>query len=369
MHRFIFFNPDHVADYEQWLRDEKLQLREVLNDDAYMEVQVFQKYIIPKLDMGSMWSAVFDTCLKFKGAKSDCTSIHCRRESEQKRCKGVLFNCAEISGIADVCYAPLSSERRYNWMKIDESKIFVRNDSCLTVQRVAPEFRSGLCMCDCEYVEGNMNRHFSLGEALSSLSDNEIIIGARLVLRCHVFHIQIKQGKLREYGFVDDDTEWVEIDEVSQSSSSSDLTADKMLHTVTWNRDTIIVGTIMGNPNMILTGLRFGVINGKLELLIRLTAFDFETGKLNESITGWSSLDRDAREDAKFMTTNLRSDLGQRTMPLLNKLDVVVDPVTPLIGAGLFVYEDPKRVQYLGLQLIHHSLDMFSWKYLHPPSY
>ena len=109
-----------------------------------------------------------------------------------------------------------------------------------------------------------------------------VVTDVRLQKENNVVHIQIKQGKLLPGGLIDvDTTHWKPIENYSISDRT--LTNGKDFHTITGKEKTVLLDDLDMLENHVLTGLKFGRQNGFLKLEIRVTHFDFATGKLGNS--------------------------------------------------------------------------------------
>ncbi|KAJ8668857.1 hypothetical protein QAD02_000116 [Eretmocerus hayati] len=392
--RYIFNTSGNYHEreryYDDWLNTEEASLRKILGDniqtaekairnssqtilpcaqstkekdDLFMEVQAFRKYVTYKVDENDgMWNLIVSTCPKSNNTGLGLIYHKCDQKVMRSKCYGSLTNCEQIgrNSTADVCFAPANSGREYNWIEVDDKELFGRNDSCASLGGLGGDKLHELHMCSCERAEKNLNRHFSLAEVTSDLNDNKVITGARLIVRSHIFHIQIKQKELGENGLLHGDDIWKEIDDSSLPSYPLENDhSHAMIHTITRNKNTIVVGETFGRSDEILTGFRFTVVDGKLELQTRVTSFDFLKAKLDKSKSRWVSVDSTLRKEIKFVTSDLVTDLGQRTMPLLYRQEVGANPPIPLTGGGLSVREDVGKVQYIGLWLRHLNLDKY----------
>ena len=109
-----------------------------------------------------------------------------------------------------------------------------------------------------------------------------VVTDVRFQKENNVVHIQIKQGKLLPGGLIDIDTiHWKPIENYTITDKT--LTNGKDFHTITWKEKTVLLDDLDMLGNHVLTGLKFSRQNGFLKLEIRVTRFNFATGKLGDS--------------------------------------------------------------------------------------
>lgn len=131
-------------------------------------------------------------------------------------------------------------------------------------------------------------------------------------------------------------------------------------HTISWLNRSIDLDTVM-DADRVVTGVRFRVVNSHLRLEVRVTNFNYQTGKLidiqrsewtynNSTITKMplevQYPDRSTRSTQKsipirgknhyinFQPTDIRKDAAQSTIPFIDPTPVVSD--TPLGGVGIY---------------------------------
>lgn len=139
-------------------------------------------------------------------------------------------------------------------------------------------------------------------------------------------------------------------------------------HTLSWQNRSINLDTLVAPPGYVLTGIRFNVINGNLVLAIRVTRFDFKSGRLFDSFEWISNynefrqpieLDRPSESSHKsktksipdtspnryvqFQPTDIDKDGGQTTVPYIDVQLVQApnDKPTLLSGAGIYYKGEP----------------------------
>lgn len=135
-----------------------------------------------------------------------------------------------------------------------------------------------------------------------------------------------------------------------------------------WDKRSIDLDDLNGPASHVVTGVRFRLIGAHLNLEIRLTEFDFSTGKLidPEIKSYWHSNDNtDASKDKRiaikltnpnvptktiaksepdsktnqyieFTNSDMESDGAQTTVPFMDSQDVISEPPVPLSGIGIY---------------------------------
>lgn len=113
-----------------------------------------------------------------------------------------------------------------------------------------------------------------------------IITGMRFVFENNTLRIQIEQGKLIDYGKIDQpSTQWKNI------TYKSDSDTEKNYYNVTYMNDVIFLNDLEAPKNSVLTGLRFETVNfglrTALALAIRATPFNYQTGQIDSKNSQW----------------------------------------------------------------------------------
>lgn len=107
-----------------------------------------------------------------------------------------------------------------------------------------------------------------------------IVTGNRFRKKDRVFHLQIQEGHLGAEGSVDSSTvQWkkLPINSVNDTSNQSEY------HTLKYNERAIDLNEVKGTAGHVLTGVRFVVSDGHLNLQAKMSLFDFATGQLGSS--------------------------------------------------------------------------------------
>lgn len=134
-------------------------------------------------------------------------------------------------------------------------------------------------------------------------------------------------------------------------------------HTLSWQNRSIYLDTLIAPAGYVLTGIRFNAVNGHLVLAIRVTRFDFKSGRLFDSFE-WISNYNENRQPielgrpsesshkskshsipftsenryVQFQPSDIDKDGGQTTVPFID-VQLVQPPndrPTLLSGAGIY---------------------------------
>ena len=117
---------------------------------------------------------------------------------------------------------------------------------------------------------------------------NSFVTGARFQEENGVIHIQIQQAQLLPNGLVNLSTaEWTPVD--NYTINSGGVLTGRDYHAKTWKERTLLLDELDSPITDILTGLRFKLTGGSLKLEIRVTNFNFTTGRLIPDNTRWYS--------------------------------------------------------------------------------
>lgn len=144
-------------------------------------------------------------------------------------------------------------------------------------------------------------------------------------------------------------------------------------HTLSWFNRSIDLDTVIDSERVV-TGVRFRVIDSHLRLEVRVTNFDFESGKLVDiPYSAWiynnatrkiqlelQNPDRPTRTRFKsipvrgknhyvnFQPSSIEKDAAQSTVPFIDKTGV--EAMTPLAGVGIYLktYKHNNKYGYGG---------------------
>ncbi|XP_057328817.1 uncharacterized protein LOC130669770 [Microplitis mediator] len=292
------------------------------------------------------------------------------------------YECQYISSSYDICEA-MSDSRRYSWFN-DSNGIVYGNgtggcDSPL--KSVSSElaffkFRyCDYCMCTCLKKTNDKETisAISFREQVTDINNNRAVVGVRFVESNHMIHVQIKEKHMEKPGFTSPDS-WKELENFQYNETGKNF----------YNSDNTVLepGIDYGHPKSVnfddliapkgyvITGvrLRFAVDGDNkpdleaaaIELHIRVTPFDYFTGKLiNLTQTHWiipeytsrreliltdpdnplkspvNVIDSKKDQFIRFRNSDLKKDAGQTTVPFFDAQDVEGEKLYPLGGMGI----------------------------------
>lgn len=160
-----------------------------------------------------------------------------------------------------------------------------------------------MCFCDEEGIYSD--RYFSLRQSVSNVTENKVVTGLRFTKRNRIIHLQIQHGELLAHGVINDTTlEWVPVDDMKITDRFVYNRQDYF--TLNWENRALDLDVLQGESgnqqkdgyvltgnsrnkctpeyNFLnyfkITGVRFKIIGSHLNFEIRVTPFDYETGKL-----------------------------------------------------------------------------------------
>ncbi|XP_051859581.1 uncharacterized protein LOC127565424 [Drosophila albomicans] len=228
-----------------------------------------------------------------------------------------------------------------------------------------------LFRCDPPLQKGNITsnvdeiRFFNLRETLSDVKANKVVTGVRFVKSNRVFHLQIQQGQLLPRGFINASTvEWKPV----SSYEIDDLNIQERVdyHALSKRSHALDLDEVMktDDKTFIVTGVRFRVVDGHLNLQVHLSKFDFLKGELVNSI--WHSKENAHNRQQIVLTPPVNSsqplskdnqyleftleDNPQKTVPIIDVQEVASDPSVPLAGIGIYYrasgFVAPKIISY-----------------------
>lgn len=140
--------------------------------------------------------------------------------------------------------------------------------------------------------------------------------------------------------------------------------------------------TIVGQRDQLLTGVRFALVNGHLQLQARFTYFDESLGKLDTKVESkWQTNYKDKRElivsdhlhvpiDSprqstqessadghyiRFGPTGWVHDMAQTTVPFFDTVAVESNDDKPVSGVGIFYKTTPGYAGFLAPKLVMYD--------------
>lgn len=185
--------------------------------------------------------------------------------------------------------------RRYEYIEYENGRVLGQKASCTRgTTKVDSWWRwifwhCSYCLCTCDEESNKSDRYFSLREATSNVSANNVVTGLRFRKINRIVHLQIQEGKLLGRGMVNSSTiQWRPVAEFRLTDRAIQKNVD--YHTMAWNRRAIDTDDLMAPAQHVVTGVRLRTVGTHLNLEIRVTEADFETGELREP-SSWHSND------------------------------------------------------------------------------
>lgn len=94
-----------------------------------------------------------------------------------------------------------------------------------------------------------------------------------------IIHLQIQEGTLGPRGTVNGSSAaWKKMPEFKITDRN--VTTGVDYHTLSWKQRGIDLNEVKGRPGQVVTGVRFVTVGSHLNLEVRMTEFEFETGRL-----------------------------------------------------------------------------------------
>ncbi|XP_041631719.1 uncharacterized protein [Drosophila kikkawai] len=283
-----------------------------------------------------------------------------------------------------VCLSAENSHRRYEFIQGEGGRHLGRAKGCSRGMDTAKSWVSWFvkcdyCFCLCDEEGLQSDRYFNLRPVTADMGRNRVVTGLRFIKHNRIFHLQIQEGELLTHGVINGTTlQWKPLD--SYSISDEDVRQDVDYHALSYQNRSINLVEVRDHSDFLVTGLRFQVVGGHLNLEAQFRGFDFKSGQLTEQ-SYWSSAGTNkarrklALENSKvfsetstssepypsdndqyveFTNSGLEEDAAQTTVPLIDIQEVVSDPPVPLSGVGVYYkgskghggYVAPKLITY-----------------------
>ncbi|XP_065200277.1 uncharacterized protein LOC135831598 [Planococcus citri] len=337
---------------------------------TYIEVtRLIQGYIQNEIELSHDRNC-FDGCGYYSYVNKPGCSNQDSLCKQQPKCNGRVFDCRLVDEDMNICFSPISSTRRYDWIRHDKAESYGQVDKKCTnfegrikMYRKYLAWRCFYCFCYCDEESHNSDRFFSLLPATSDIKNNKVVVGVRFIKHERVIHLQVKEGTLLPGGLIDKDSvSWVPV-----STIDVDNWLEKhKYHTMRYESRSIDLDDVVASKNYVLTGVKLRTLGEHLNLEIQLTAFNFTTGEVSNNLSFWKGNDNtdasetprekhrlltkrpatlsqgdfslpDSKPDSyvEFTHSDERSDAAQSTVPFIDIQEVASDPPMPLIGMGL----------------------------------
>ncbi|KOC63814.1 hypothetical protein WH47_01144 [Habropoda laboriosa] len=355
-------------------------------DETYTKLtELFQGYIVNEVDLNGK-----STCRENCGYY-EYTKVHgCYQNQfcdQQRRCKGRVLKCEYIDSDMWICPASQNSDRRYEYIQYKNGNTFGQKNTCKNPTiKVNSWWRwlfwhCSYCFCYCDDSHANSDRYFSLRKVMSDVANNKVVTGIRFKKVNQIIHMQIQQGELMSRGNINESTiEWKPVDAFNILDSNVTNSVD--YHTLSWEKRGLDLDDYVLDGKFLLTGVKFRTLGSRLNLEVRMTPFNFTTGKLLEPTekSFWISHDKtdryelafpnadiptrsplltlpDSKEDnyINFTPSSRKADAAQNTIPFVDIQPVELKPPVAIAGVGVFHKGRTGSGGYVALRLITYD--------------
>ncbi|KAJ8969368.1 hypothetical protein NQ314_001800 [Rhamnusium bicolor] len=320
-----------VMDFIQgklWRCDPKVHVK----GNTYEELTgLLQGYIENEVDLNKAGTCK-ESCWAYSKAENhgcyDWESEHCRK---RKPCFGKIWSCRFVESHMKTCNSVSGSDG-----------LFIAHIAYVLCDQQGP----------------HSDRYFNLRPVMADVANNRVVTGLRIVKNNRLIHLQIQEGKLLPYGYIDNNTiRWVPVDDYKITDKGVQNGED--FHTMSYEHRTMLLDDLKPiEANHIITGVKFDFIDNHLRFEINARAFDFKYGTLSndsyyihgvlprqhlniddpdiptespKSIPNWEQ-----NLYIEFTHTSFDKDAAQTTIPFFDTQPVASYPAVPLKGAGIY---------------------------------
>ncbi|KAJ8915969.1 hypothetical protein NQ315_016646 [Exocentrus adspersus] len=314
-----------VTSSKIWRCDPKRHIKGRTYDEL---TALLQGHVENEVDMNSKGTCRAN-CAAYSYTESygcyDSKSEYC---TKRKPCNGKIINCKFVESHMKACISPLSSPRRYEYIEYKSGKVLGNKRHCSNNRNINSWFRwfvhCSYCLCLCDQQGSHSDRYFNLRPVMADTAKNRVVTGLRLVKHNRIIHIQIQEGKLLPYGYIDNSTiRWVPIDDYKITDNGIKNGID--FHTMNYiNRTMYLDDLVINEAHHIITGVRFEYVDNHLRFEIYVSNFNFDNGTVLDGayyIYGGQGFGKDA---------------AQTTIPFFDTQPVAAYPALPLKGAGIY---------------------------------
>ncbi|XP_027850312.2 uncharacterized protein LOC114129706 isoform X2 [Aphis gossypii] len=366
-----------------------------IKDTTYLEVtQLLQGYIENEADMN-----VEQSCMKDCGYYEVAEHKSCFKDqfcAKQRVCNGRILNCQYIDSDMRICQSTFGSNRRYDYIAYERGRTL--GDSSVECKGTTSMVDSwwnfliwhcSYCFCICDSNDAVSDRYFSLKPSLSDIKENKVITGIRFIKVKQMFHLQAQEGVLGPRGTIHESTrQWIEVPGFEFSFKNKTLKDGVDYHKLTYEARTIDIDSVLAPENTVVTGVKFRKIGSHLNIEVRVTLFDFITGKLiepelksywigNENTelsanprtvidisnsnlpiksTTPSELDMSSNKYLTFTHSSIDYDVAQTTLPFIDMQTVAPYPGVPLSGLGIYFKGTKGFGGFIGASIFTYDL-------------
>jgi len=157
-----------------------------------------------------------------------------------------------------------------------------------------------------------------LAPVTSDIASNKIVTGVRFMMKDGVLHLQIEEGEAEKGGEVSEGTtEWKPLVPLSKKD-------DTKVAVLEYLRRSIDLDDLISPKDHVVTGVKFRVLGGHINLEIQATQINPDTGKLVLGSSHWISNDN-TPESTK--NARIKMTLEDTDIPTLTKHPSIPDSV------------------------------------------
>ncbi|XP_062127118.1 uncharacterized protein LOC133839535 [Drosophila sulfurigaster albostrigata] len=301
------------------------------------------------------------------------------------QCLGRVYNCQFVEKSMGICKSPDDSSRRYEYIQLNNGRVLGTKKYC---RRDTTEAESwyrwffwgcDYCFCLCDEPGPNSDRYFNLRETVSDVKANKVVTGVRFAKKNRIIHLQIQEGQLLPQGAINESTvEWKPVDDYLISSYN--VIDGRDFHIMSFDSRGINLAEVMktDDKSFVVTGVRLRLSNGRLNLELQFTKYDFKTGNLMENVwqackalpnvqldlndmdipTKSPQLSKQLSNDynyLEFVNTGINQDAAQTTIPFIDIQDVVSKDPVPLAGIGIYYKAVPGYGGFIAPKIIQYD--------------
>ncbi|XP_026816219.1 uncharacterized protein LOC113555852 isoform X2 [Rhopalosiphum maidis] len=366
-----------------------------VKDSTYLEVtQLLQGYIENEADMN-----IEQSCTKDCGYYEVAEHKSCFRDqfcAKQRVCNGRILNCQYFDSDMRICQSKFGSNRRYDYISYERGKVLGDTSvECKGTTSMVDSWWNFLiwhcsyCFCICDSTDSSSDRYFSLKPSVSNIKENKVITGLRFIKVKQMFHLQAQEGVLSHRGTIHEPSrQWIQVPGSDFSYKNKTLKDGVDYHTLTYEARTIDIDNVIAPENTVVTGVKFRKIGSHLNIEVRVTPFDFMTGKLiepelksywigNENTelsanprthidisnsdlptksTTPSEPDMSSNKYLTFTHSSIDRDVAQTTLPFIDMQIVAPYPGIPFSGLGIYFKGTKGYGGFIGANIFTYNL-------------
>ncbi|ODN05047.1 hypothetical protein Ocin01_01561 [Orchesella cincta] len=292
------------------------------------------------------------TCSDYNFVKGHCPYPDPQSCLQQHVCTGNLVDCKFIAADATVC--PGKSPRRFDYIQYKKGPTLgdttgkCKQDTTRKDSFWRLFYHCSNCFCLCDDPDSLTTiRHVSLVPVTSDIASNRVV------------HLQIEEGVPTAEGLViEETTKWKPVPRVDKHNKTQAIQLD-------YTQRAFDLDELLVPLHHVVTGVRFRVLGTHVNLEVRATQINPETGKLLEKTSHWISNDNtpesgnrhemtledpdvptkthhpsvpDSHPDQyiSFGASSQSKDVSQTTVPFIDIQEVRPKPAVWLKGIGIY---------------------------------